>query len=374
MNSELEQKTERLVQMLAAENLGGVLMNTQHNFAWLTCGGSNGIDLSRENGAGFLFVTANGKRYVIANNIEMSRLMSEELGSQKFEPIEISWQSEKDPAAVINAARSVSNGEIGCDIGFPETRWIEPSIASCRFRLTEAEIDRFRKLGCDAGKALENTLSKIVPVQTEAQIAQIVRDELAAFGIYSVVTLIAADDRIAKYRHPTPTDNRWDKTLLIVTCARRHGLIASLSRMICVGEVPAELQRRTEAAAGVNAALYSATTVGATGSELYDVAANAYADQGFADEINKHHQGGACGYRTRDWVAHPNGTDVVQLKQAFAWNPSITGTKTEETGIVLDGGFEVITASDAFPKISTIVDGKEYFSPGVLSLSKGVTA
>ena len=92
MNSELEQKTERITRMLAAENLGGVLMNTQHNFSWLTCGGSNGIDLSRENGAGFLFVAANGKRYVIANNIEMSRLLSEELGFQKFEPIEISWR------------------------------------------------------------------------------------------------------------------------------------------------------------------------------------------------------------------------------------------------------------------------------------------
>jgi len=330
MNNELKEKTGRLQQMMNAENLGGVLMNTQHNFSWLTCGGSNGIDLSRENGAGFLFVSSSGKRYVIANNIEMPRLLSEEL-SEKFEPIEVSWQAEKDPATVINGARSVSKGELGCDIGFPETRWIEPSIASCRFSLTEAEIDRFRKLGSDAGKALENTVSKIVPVQSEQQIARIVRDELAAFDIYSIVTLIAADDRIAKYRHPTPTDNRWDKTLLIVACARRQGLVASLSRMICIGPVPSDLQRRTEACAAVNAALYSATAAGVTSSDLYNVAAKAYAEQGFADEINKHHQGGACGYRTSDWVAHPNGHEVVHHKQAFAWNPSLTGTMTEET-------------------------------------------
>ena len=60
-------------------------------------------------------------------------------------------------------------------------------------------------------------------------------------------------------------------------------------------------------------------------------AAKAYAEKGFADEIDLHHQGGAAGYRTREWVAHPNANDVVRNDQAFAWNPSITGTKVEET-------------------------------------------
>lgn len=47
-NSEIGEKIERVVRVLAAENLGGVLIGAQHNFAWLTGGGTNGIDLSRE--------------------------------------------------------------------------------------------------------------------------------------------------------------------------------------------------------------------------------------------------------------------------------------------------------------------------------------
>jgi antitoxin VapB len=124
----------------------------------------------------------------------------------------------------------------------------------------------------------------------------------------------------------------------------------------------------------VNAALYAATTEGITGAELYDIAARAYVEQGFADEIDKHHQGGACGYRTRDWVAHPESKEVVRPNQAFAWNPSITGTKIEETAILVDGELEVITTTAEFPTISTFVAGREYFSPGVLSLSKGASA
>ncbi|MEP6787987.1 MAG: aminopeptidase P family N-terminal domain-containing protein, partial [Acidobacteriota bacterium] len=79
MNAELEEKTERLAAMLAREDLDAVLLNAQHNFAWLTGGGSNGIDLSRENGAANLLVAADGRRFVIANNIEIPRLLAEEL-------------------------------------------------------------------------------------------------------------------------------------------------------------------------------------------------------------------------------------------------------------------------------------------------------
>ena len=375
MNSELETKTERITEMLHAEDLDAVLLNTQHNFAWFSCGGSNGIDLSRENGAGFLCVTRTGQRAIIANNIEIDRLLTEEISPSSFERSEITWQAEKDPSTILNAAKSFAGGDkLGCDIGFPETRWIDPSIASCRYELTPEEITRFRELGRDAGEALNDVIPQLVPDQSENEVARITRDELAKYQIYSVVTLIAGDERIAKYRHPVPTDNIWKNAILIVTCARRNGLIASLSRMICAGDIPSELQRKTIACAAVNAALYNATKIGATGSELYAVAAAAYAGQGFADEILKHHQGGAAGYRTRDWIAHPDSAEIVRPNQAFAWNPSITGTKTEETAILTEAGLEVITSSRGFPTISTSINGRKYFSPGILSLSKGATA
>jgi Xaa-Pro aminopeptidase len=375
-NLELEDKVTRLQRMLETEDLDGVLLNTQHNFAWLSCGGSNGIDLSSENGAGFLLVTRKGGRYLIANNIELERLRSEQLPTYgEFEPIEITWQSEREPQAILGTARSVAGKNLGSDTGFPETRWIAPSVAGCRAQLTPEEIERYKKLGREAGEALESVVGRLEPGQTENQIARIVRDELAAREIFSVVTLVGADERILKFRHPTPTDNIWRETLLVVTCARRSGLIANLTRMICTNTISDDLQRRTEAAAFVNASLYHGTKEGATAADLYAIASRAYAAAGFAGEIDKHHQGGACGYRPRDWVAHPDGSgDVVRMDQAFAWNPSITGTKTEETGILTAKGFEVITANEGFPKIPTVIDGREYLSTGVLSLAKGVSA
>ena len=88
-----------------------------------------------------------------------------------------------------------------------------------------------------------------------------------------MVTLVAADERLRLFRHPTPTDLCWDKTVMIVVCARRGGLIASLTRIVWAGAVPEDLRERTRATAGVNASLLAATKPGASGADLYEVAA-----------------------------------------------------------------------------------------------------
>lgn len=377
MVSELEEKTQRLTRVLADTGLGGILLNAQHNFAWLTGGRSNGIDLSREQSPSYLLVREDGKRFVIANNIEMPRLLDEEIPSAGFEPVEIKWQEEKASFdTVLKTARSFSKtGELASDIFLnDQLRPIERLVASCRYSLTPEELNRVRELGHDSGAAIGQMVERLSPGQSENEIARIVREELARYGIYSVVTLVGADERIERYRHPVPTDKIWRKMLLIAVCARRHGLIVSLSRMIHIGDIPAGLHRRTQSAAFVNASLYAATIVGTKASSLYQTARDAYSANDFADEIDKHHQGGACGYKTREWVAHPDNSETVREDQAFAWNPSITGTKIEDTGLVTDNGFEVITSTAGFPTVATVIGGSEYFSTGILSLSKGVSA
>ena len=155
---------------------------------------------------------------------------------------------------------------------------------------------------------------------------------------------------------------------MIVVCAQRGGLIASLTRIVCNGAVPDELRRRTHAAAEVNAKLYAATRPGTSGADLFRVAAEAYTSAGFEHEEELHHQGGATGYRTREWVAHPANTARVHEHQAFAWNPTITGTKMEETCIAFAEGVEVVTATPGWPQIATQLAGREYLSPDILSL------
>lgn len=372
MIEEIEIKTERLCRMMADSQLDGLILNAQHNFAWLTCGGSNGIDASREQGVASIFVTREGRRYILANNIEISRLFAEQVDSDEFEPVKYSWQQEKANGGLALAkARQIAGTEanVAVDLpGYPEAMMIEQKVAPCRFQLTTHEQERFRKLGRDAGDAMTFAAKNASPGNTEHEIAEILRHEMGIKGIVPVVVLIGADERISRYRHPLPTSRKWKRLLLLVVCAKRGGLIVSLSRMVCAGRVSPELEARMNAAGFVFASLLNATRPDTTGADLYLAAERAYADVGFANEIDKHHQGGAAGYRTREWVAHPGSTDTVMNGHAFAWNPSITGTKIEDTILLADNVIENITITPDWPAIRSTVNGCDYLSHGILSL------
>ncbi len=367
--NEFEIKTERLVQMLNAENLGGVLLNSQHNFAWLTGGHQNGVDLSRENGVSSLLIRNDGKRFLIANKIEMPRMLKEEVSKNNFEPIEFDWESDKiNSNFVLETAQSLlENGSnLATDIFFsPNYRVVEGLIAKCRYQLTTDEIERFQQLGKDTGEIVGKIYDKVEIGQSEIEIANIVKFELGKRNINSVVTLVAADERIANFRHPIPTENKWKRILMIVVCAKRDGLIASLSRIFSIGNVSNDLRKRTDAVAKVHARMMHATRPNSIAKDIFEITKKAYSEVGFPNEETKHHQGGACGYKTRDWVTHSQSNEQVQLNQAFAWNPSITGTKSEETFIVGENRIEVITTSPNFPTISNIIDGIEYHTPDI---------
>jgi Xaa-Pro aminopeptidase len=98
----------------------------------------------------------------------------------------------------------------------------------------------------------------------------------------------------------------------------------------------------------VERAYLDATVPGASLADILRTGSAAYAEQGFdADEWTRHHQGGAAGYAGRDPRATPEATDVVQLWQAFAWNPTAPGVKVEDTVVVTPDGVEVLTTSTA---------------------------
>jgi Xaa-Pro dipeptidase len=353
--TELEEKTERLTRLAAVANVGGVILNSQAGFSWLTGGGSNRIDGSRENGNGALFVRADGRRFVLANAIEMPRLVSEELAGADWLPVEYPWPEEHARAeTVVTLAASLTTGgmSIGADTALPGAVVLDRGIARARAPLTRAEVPRYRALARDAGVVAGETLRSVSPGTTEHEVARRMSDAALAIGGRAIVLLVAADERIALFRHPVPTMRAWQHTLMVAACIQRQGLVVALSRILVAGPVPPALAERTEKTAQVFSRLLDATRAGTGGSDLFEVARRAYAEVGFAGEETRHHQGGAIGYRSREWVAHPASEEVVQTVQAFAWNPSITGTKVEETALLDDDRIELITSTPGWPTIT----------------------
>jgi Xaa-Pro aminopeptidase len=368
---ELELKVDRVARLARESNLAGILIATQHNFAWLTGGRSNRVDGSRERGNGELLVAADGRRFVLANAIESGRVSGEALDGFDHQLIEYAWTDERaDPSLSIRLAqRTLGGGDIGADVVASPAAFVEPQIARLRTPLLPEEVERLRRLGRETGVVVGSAVRTLEPGMTESQVAAVVGSALVAHGIRPVVLLVGADDRIARYRHPVATTRVWRARLLVACCAERDGLIVALSRMVSATPVNSDLAARTRATADVFAALLDATRTSATGAQLFQAAVSAYERAGFPGEERLHHQGGAIGYRAREWVAHPTSQDVVRPPQAFAWNPSVTGTKVEDTCLIDDADrIEVITTSPEWPSSLRDVRGSQVRIPDVLEL------
>ncbi len=363
------EKLERVAGLAHAAGVHGILLAGHHNIAWLTSGRGNRIDGSREIGTARLLVAADGRRFVLANAIEMPRLLDEELAGLSYEPIEYPWTEDQDPSRAVRAARSVLGDGVplGADWPLPDTTGMEPVIARARFLLTEGEIDRYRALGREAGVMLGRVARSLKPGDDERDIARLIMDGAAAMRARPVVTLVGSDERLRSYRHPVPKATAWKSVVMVALCAERDGLVVSLSRVVSAGSQP-DLEARTQATASVFGRLLDATRPGATAAQLYAVAAGGYAAAGFPGEELKHHQGGAIGYRAREWVAHPKSQETVQARQAFAWNPTVTGTKVEDTALVIDDRLEMPTTSPDWPLIALGTEARPVLASGVWQL------
>jgi antitoxin VapB len=362
-------KRHRLSRLCHDAGLAGVMLATQSNFSWLTAGRTNRIDGSRDLGAGALLVAADGRLFVLANAIEMPRLAGEELTHLSPEAIEYPWTEEHAvPDTLVRLARRVlgSGARIGADWPIGDAVNVEREISRARVPLTAEEIDRYRDLGRDVARAVEAACRTLQPGMSELEVSRRACDAAASVDARAVVSLVAADDRLARFRHPVPTAARWHRTVMVAQCAQRNGLIVALSRIVSAGEVDPELDKRTRATACVFGALLDATRANASGAAIFAAAAAAYERCGYPGEERKHHQGGATGYRSREWVAHPASDERVRPPQAFAWNPSITGSKVEDTALVSDDRLELITVTGDWPSIPIVAAGQTLSAAGVL--------
>lgn len=343
--TEFATKLSRLHQLLDSRGLDAVVLQRVSSFGWASGGGASYVNTATTFGAATLVVTRSA-RHLLTNNIEAERLLTEHgLAQQGWELHANDWHAPQTALAQLTGGLKV-----GADSPLvPGAVDLTNEIARLRAALTPEEGNRFRALGRVCAEAMNTAIRAVRPGQTEQEIAALLGYETQRRGAQPIVNLIATDERVVRFRHPVPTDKTLERYALLVLCGRWRGLVCSVSRLIHFGPLPDELRRKAEAVAAVDAAYHAATRPGATLGEIIRRGQRVYAEAGFADEWHFHHQGGAAGYEPREVLGTPDSNDVVAAGQAFAWNPSIAGTKSEDTLLVGEAGNEVITAIDDWP-------------------------
>ncbi len=360
-NTELNLKLERIRALLAECDLDALLLHKTENFAWATCGGDPHINTADSLGIASLLITRTN-RFVVTNNIEATRLMQEQGLSEQGWDFQISpWYEKKDPIAGLTRGMKV-----GADTSFPHALNLFQEITSLRSQLTPEEGNRFRELGTICAEGMRQAIEAVKPGMSEYELAGLLAQSVERHGVQAIVNLIATDERIFSYRHPLPTAKQLQNYAMLILCGRKWGLICSVTRFVHFGELPDEVRHKAEAVARIDAEMIAATRPDHTVGDVFTCAQSAYAAAGFPDEWKLHHQGGSAGYAPREVTATPGSPEPILVGQAFAWNPSITGAKSEDTILVGERSNEIITEMAGWPTIDIQIGNRVIKRPAIL--------
>ena len=339
---EQREKRARIKALLAEKGLEAVVLRKGANVAWIT-GGRAHIPTTLELSCMDVVIYPD-RIVVVTNKIEAGRLKDEELSGDE-ELIIVNWFEGRD-------AHLPKGSKIGVDGADSERTNIQGDIENLRRNLNEFEVARLKEIGRDATEALEEAMLDIDNDESEVEVAGEIAEELWERNLEPVVLLVAGEDRIKKYRHPLPTTAKVGNLVMGVICARRKGLIASVTRLVHFGEMTTELKDTYSRLLSVEAAFLDGTKPGATLAEAFKGGQVEYLKQGFdRDEWTNHHQGGPTGYLPRDFTAHEKTNQIIEVRNAIAWNPSAAGLKVEDTLVVTESGFEFVTGSSEWPSL-----------------------
>ncbi len=348
--SEIDDKLGNIRRWLEERRLDAVYLQRASSFAWATCGAAAFVNLATTEGTASLLITQD-KQYLFTSNIEAPRLEKEEkLVDQGWDFRITPWYADQNEVAgLLRGLKAAS------DYVYPGTQLCSAELARLRAKLTPEEGQRFRTLGRNCAQAMQAAIQAVQPGQAEHEMAARLAHEVEMRGPQVTVNLVAADERISAYRHPLPTSKKLRRYAMLVVCGRLHGLVCSLTRFVHFGRLPDELKQKSEAVAGIDAAMIAATRPGRTLGEIFQACADGYNRAGCPNEWQLHHQGGPAGYEPREYYAVPGSTDLVSAGQVYAWNPSITGSKSEDTILVDEEGNVMLTEITGWPTIA--VDG-----------------
>jgi antitoxin VapB len=331
-----ESRDEMLRDLMQEHGLGVLLLSRPANFAWYTGGADNRVDRGDPLGVASIMLTSESS-YVLTDNIEAPRMRGEQ--TPGMEVVEHPWHG--GPAALL---KDLADGlRVGTDFPSELGPDVSAGVAPLRYVLDAAAVESYRRLGADAAEAVAEAAASLAPETGEIEAAAELSAACRRRGMFSPVLLVASGGRLVRYRHPIPRGGPLGGRAMLVVCAERGGLFASLTRIVDFEEPDPETASRQAACGEVLQRMREeATRPGRILSDAFDHCRHLYTEAGFPEGWRDHHQGGMTGYASREVIATPDTDHEIRTGQAFAWNPSLEGAKAEETFVLGENGPEVL--------------------------------
>ena len=338
--SAFNQRIQPLRDLMKAKGFDAFVLRRNPNLAWAIAGRAHvptTIDM-----ACFDLIITQDSATAITNVIEAPRLIAEELPSEVTVQT-VKWSEGRDP--LLPTGPKVGSDQPGADridLGV--------EVEMIRASLIESDLSRFQEICVDAAVALGNAMKQVERTDREIDVAGLISHSLWQADLEVAFLGVAGEERVHKFRHPLPTTAVVGNRVSASICAKRKGLIASVTRIVTFGSVSDQMVSDYTSIFKVEATLLDATIVGKPFSDPINSAIAAYSANGFdGDEWNKHHQGGPTGYLPRDWPANQGSARLIASNQPIAWNPTGKGWKAEDTVVATVSGVKMLSNDPDWP-------------------------
>ncbi|MCL2035514.1 MAG: M24 family metallopeptidase [Oscillospiraceae bacterium] len=360
---EIDIKLKRVRKALDEKSWDALLINKCEAFAWITAGGDSIMTRYVEGGVISILITKTAQ-YAITNIIEYQRALDEEvLDKLGFEVLSSEWFENKTMEHITRIIGK--DGKLASDVPMPGAADAGTVISKMQYSLLDNEIGRYLHLGETFSHAIEEVMTDVKPGDIERDIVGRINNAIWKHGIDAVLYLVAADERIWNYRHCIPTDKKIKDIVMVCCNGRYKGLITKITRFLCFGEPSKEFTKQYEQTLEIENRMIAATQIGKSNLIPFETAIKAYEEFGYKDMWKVHHQGGPQGYTNGYYLMNHDTHELVVKNQCYCYNPSITGTKTEDAFIVTDEGPLMITKPVLFPEHKVIINGIEVSRPGI---------
>ncbi len=356
-------KIQKVRELMEEKSLSSFLITRNDNFSWITAGGRGWVVSGSDSSVAWVLVT-NNSAYLVSNNIESRRLLENEV-SEDFKLLEYKWyESPLDALRKYMGKFPASDGTVEGFLNLSE------DIKNIRMRLSEWEIKRAEKIGTEIEETFEEILKSSNPNMTERELAGLLNLEFTKRGYELPVLLVFSNRTRNLYRHNLPGDEKLGQFFFASICARKSGLVLSITRSVAFGKIPDGIEDQHMLNTKIDAEIISKTETGKSLGDMFFKIREVYIKYGQEAEFEKHHQGGIAGYNSREEKATPDSPIILEPGMLIAWNPTITGTKSEDTFLLMEDEREFLTftRNSKWPKLKFEIEGKFVERPGIMVL------
>ncbi|HOO32812.1 MAG TPA: aminopeptidase P family N-terminal domain-containing protein [Thermotogota bacterium] len=367
MKAIIRERIAKLREVMKKSGNEGILLSREENIAYLTFGARNHITFNTTEGVSSILIT-DEKTYLITNNIEMHRLFAEEIPEEihdLFTKIEFNWwESEYEKVSGLVNIRNLLS-----DTGRYKTNDISADINAQRYILSRYEYDSLRALGKVIDEVFYERMPQLTPQMTEIEVQGLFFYEFLKRGFEPILVLVFGSESAQTYRHNLPRNVELKKSCFVSFCIRHRGLVISSTRSVQFEKNDRLIEQHLKNCR-IDAKLIAASRPGVMMNRLFSVMAEAYAAEGFEDEWRLHHQGGLAGYKSRELVCNPSLKYTIQTGNCVAWNPTLTGTKSEDTAIIHADTNEIVSCPEnsQWPVLTFEIDGMTVRRPDIVAL------